>query len=434
MPSEVHIFSLAPFLVLLGLIAIMPLTGSRLWGNIFVKFAFSGILSLPVLVYLYLEGYLDVVFNHLLFDYIPFIILLGSLYIISGGIFISTPRSGKPHVNTIFLVTGAILASIIGTTGASMLLIRPLIRSNEPRKNKTHIIVFFIAVVANTGGLLTPLGDPALFILYLRGVPFEWFAQLLPEWGLINFLLIGLFYLIDRKSYLKENNGKLPIKPYSGFHFKMQGTLNMLWLAGIIAAISLINEKNIPSLETYPFLKYSREFIVVLMAMLSFAFTKKSNFKNNEFSWSPILEVAALFLGIFVTMTPALLYVEQHAYVFRIDSPGVVFFSTGFLSSILDNAPTAAVFHTLVTSAFADQVLIPGTGYGEVLNSLIKAIAVGAVAFGSMTYIGNGPNFMVKAIAESNGVAMPSFFGYIFRYSLIYFLPVYILVYVILLR
>lgn len=434
MPAEIHIFSAAPFLVLLGLIAIMPLTGYRLWNKIQVKLLVSVILSVPVLIYLSCQGYSNAVVHHLLFDYIPFIILLGGLFIISGGIFIYARQSGKPNVNVIFLATGAVLASFIGTTGASMLLIRPLIRSNEIRTNKTHIIVFFIAVVANTGGLLTPLGDPALFILYLRGVPFEWFLRLFPEWIFINCLLTGIFYIIDRRLYLKEFAGKLPKRHYSGFHFRMYGTLNLLWMAGVVAAISLINEKNFPGLAARPYLKYIRELIIVLMAILSMISSSKRNLKRNAFSWGPIMEVAALFLGIFITITPALLYLEQHAGIFRIHSPGEFYFATGFLSSILDNTPTAAVFHFLVMPLTSVYTQNPAMAEGIRADILIKAIALGAVAFGSITYIGNGPNFMVKAIAENNGIAMPGFFKYIFRYSIVYFLPVYVLVYIFFLR
>lgn len=434
MPGNIHFFSVIPFMVLLGLIAIMPLTGSRLWNNNIVKLILSAILSVPVVIYLYLKGHSEVVVQHLLFDYIPFIFLLGSLFIISGGIFISARQSGKPYVNVIFLVTGAVLASLIGTTGASMLLIRPLIRSNEIRTSKTHIIIFFIAIVANTGGLLTPLGDPALFILYLRGVPFEWFIRLLPEWLFINSLLITLFYLIDRKIYLQEFKAKLPKRHYSGFHFRMYGTLNLLWMVGVVAAISLINEKNFPVLVAKPFLIYSRELVVVLMAIFSLISSNKINLKRNAFSWGPILEVAALFFGIFITMTPALIYLGQNVGIFKIYTPGEFYFATGFLSSILDNTPTAAVFHSLVASVQGVSIQDSHTGSGTIASLLIKAIALGAVAFGSMTYIGNGPNFMVKAIAENNGVAMPGFFRYIFRYSFIYFLPVYIFVYLIFLE
>jgi len=409
----------------------MPLTGNRLWDKIHVKLLGSVLLSLPVSIYLYSKGHMSALVSHLLFDYIPFIVLLGALFIISGGIFISARQSGKPYVNVIFMATGAVLASFIGTTGASMLLIRPLIRSNEIRTNKTHIIVFFIAIVANTGGMLTPLGDPALFILYLRDVPFEWFLNLLPEWAMINLLLIGLFYLVDRKLYLEEFIKKLPRRHYSGFHFRLYGTLNLLWMAGVIVAVSLINEKNFPGLAARPYLKYIRELIIILMAVLSLVSSSKRNLKRNAFSWGPILEVAALFLGIFVTMIPALLYLEQHAGMFGIRTTGEFYFATGFLSSILDNTPTAAVFHSLASVVSESTVAVESMGTVPGADALLTAIAVGAVAFGSMTYIGNGPNFMVKAIAENNGIAMPGFFKYIFRYSVLYFLPIYILVYFI---
>jgi len=431
MPEATHFISITPFLGLLMLIAAMPLVNARLWGNNFVKLGASVFLSIPVIIYLSRSGHARLISDHLLFDYIPFIVLLGSLFIISGGIYVSAQVSGKPHVNLIFLVTGATLASLIGTTGASMLLIRPLIRSNKDRKYKVHIIAFFIAIVANTGGLLTPLGDPALFILYLHGVPFEWFLTLWPQWLFINGLLAGMFYLVDRYYFTKQYKLKKPVSRYSGFHFRLHGSTNFLWMSGVVVAIALINEKNLPLIKTYPYLIYSRELIILLMAGMSLITSNKRNLKRNAFSWGPVLEIAALFLGIFITMIPALLFMEQNTGKIGINSPVSFYFSTGFLSSILDNTPTAAVFHSLAKNITTQSSLPLSEITNGVQTVLVKAISLGAVAFGSLTYIGNGPNFMVKSIAESNGLKMPGFIGYVLRYSIVFFLPAYCIVYLI---
>lgn len=419
MTETIQFISVTPFLVLLCLIAVMPLIAVKFWGNNFVKLGVSVFLSIPVLIYLIDLGHSGIIIHQILFDYIPFIILLGSLFIISGGIYISVWHSGKPSANLMFMIAGAILASLMGTTGASMLLIRPLIRLNQNRQEKRHIIAFFIAIVANTGGLLTPVGDPALFILYLRGIPFEHFISMFPEWLVVNTLLISMFFLLDRYYYSKNVSRKQIAKAHSGLHFSVRGNLNFLLIIGVVLALAIINKKNFEIIEHKPYLIYLRDIVIIGMAGISMAYSNKENLKRNAFSWGPILEVAALFLGIFITMIPAMMYLEQNATLLNLNSTGDYYFMTGFLSSILDNTPTAAIFHSLAQHS------------GKISDGFINAISMGAVFFGSLTYIGNGPNFMVKSIAENNGIKMPGFFGYIFQFSIVYFLPVYILVYYI---
>lgn len=426
--EKIGIYSSVPFIVLLFLIATMPYINERLWGKNYIKLLVSVILSVPVIISLHNTENDSILTEHMLFDYIPFIILLGSLFVISGGIYISVYASGKPQTNLIFMIAGALLASFIGTTGASMLLIRPLIRSNENRKEKQHLILFFIAIVSNTGGLLTPLGDPALFILYLQGIPFNWFFKLWPQWIVINGLLIGLFYFTDSMFYKRT----MRIKPFYRHHrvrLHIRGTINLFWLSGIILATLFINETYIPEIRTNVVLAYSREFVILLMAGLSLIFSGRHNFHRNAFSWGPIIEIAILFLGIFITMIPALIYLEQNISSIAFNSTGEFYFSTGFLSSFLDNTPTAAIFHSIAKNLKFDAVDSNIVFISGVNESLLKAISLGAVAFGSLTYIGNGPNFMVKAIAENNGIKMPGFFMYILKFSMFYLLPVYIAIY-----
>ncbi len=426
--EKIGIYSSVPFIVLLILIAIMPYINERLWGKNYIKLLASVILSVPVIISLHNTKNNNILAEHMLFDYIPFIVLLGSLFVISGGIYISVYASGKPQTNLIFMIAGALLASFIGTTGASMLLIRPLIRSNENRKEKQHLILFFIAIVSNTGGLLTPLGDPALFILYLQGIPFNWFFQLWPHWIVINGLLIGLFYFTDSMLYKRKTRIKPSYRPHK-VRLHIRGTINLFWLSGIILATLFINETYIPEIRTNIVLAYSREFTILLMAGLSLVFSGKHNFHRNAFSWGPVIEIAVLFFGIFITMVPALMYLEQNISNIAFNSTGEFYFSTGFLSSFLDNTPTAAIFHSIAKNLKFDAIDPNVVFISGVRESLLKAISLGAVTFGSLTYIGNGPNFMVKAIAENNGIKMPGFFMYILKFSVIYLLPVYIAVY-----
>ncbi len=420
--ASVPLILCAPFLALLLAIAVMPLAAEHFWEKNRHKLAVAVILSIPVVLVLLLGGGEARIFESLAYDYIPFMVLLGSLFVITGGIHLGGDIEAKPLVNTLFLGIGAVLASIMGTTGAAMLLIRPVLHTNRERTLKVHTVLFFIAIVANCGGLLTPLGDPPLFMMYLRGAPFTWFLKLTPEWLFVNGVLLLVYFLADTYYHRREPAVVLRRDHGMVIPLHLKGGLNFVWLAGVVAAVALLNGQVIPFLGSSPGLKFVREGAIALMALAAWLTTKHSVRVANRFSWHPILEVAALFLGIFVTMVPCLIYLEAHAKVLGIRLPHEFYYAAGTLSSFLDNTPTAVTFHSLALGlGGAAGVLVAG-----IPPALLKAIAMGAVFFGSMTYIGNGPNFMVKCIAGHYHVRMPHFFGYMIKFSLIVLLPVFI--------
>lgn len=427
--AGVPLWSLIPFVLMLLMIAIAPLFINHWWENNKNKLIVSLVLGIPTAIYLICVGLTHNLTHQLLFDYIPFIVLLGALFTVTGGIYLQGDIAAKPLTNTLFLGIGGILASLMGTTGAAMLLIRPIINTNQQRQYKVHTILFFIAVVANCGGLLTPLGDPPLFLLYLRGVEFTWFFHLLPEWALANGLLLLIYFVWDSYLYKKEPVQNVLKDKSETVPLKIIGTSNFIWLAGIIASVAFITSKTFftaqEDIDHYgnPF-KLIQAGVLIIMAVLSLLFTKKAVREANKFSWGPITEVAFLFLGIFVTMVPALLYLSTNAKSFGLMEPWHFYYATGALSSFLDNAPTAVSFYELAIGTFDNVV----NGIAGIPAIIMKCISLGAVFFGAMTYIGNGPNFMVKAIAEDNNISMPSFFGYIIKFSLIVLLPVYIIV------
>jgi Na+/H+ antiporter NhaD/arsenite permease-like protein len=365
--------------------------------------------------------------HQLFYDYIPFIILLCSLFVVTGGIKLSIDSVATPTVNTTMLFLGYALASFVGTTGAAMLLIRPLLEMNRDREHKMHTFFIFIALVANCGGILTPLGDPPLFLLYLRGAPFSWFLEMYPQWVATGAVLLTGYYLYDSWRYHKcETIGIRPHSHYSdeeGFTINVRGAKNFILLIGIVLCVAFINPATIPAMGEHDapiYIKFLREIALLAIIALSLKMTKRKVREDNHFSWEPITEVAIIFIGIFVTMTPALLYLNANAEVFGLTAAREFFYATGALSSFLDNAPTAVAFYTVAQGlAEGGSELVAG-----VAPQILQAISMGAVYFGSMTYIGNGPNFMVKAIAEKEGVRMPSFFGYI-ALALICLLPVY---------
>jgi Na+/H+ antiporter NhaD/arsenite permease-like protein len=431
---DIPLWCSIPFVIMLLAIAIGPLIAEKWWEKNKNKLLVSLILGVPVSVYMLAHGLSGSLTDTILYDYVPFMILLGSLFVITGGIHISGDIKATPLNNVLFLGIGYVLASIMGTTGAAMLLIRPVIATNSERRYTTHTILFFIAAVANCGGLLTPLGDPPLFMLYLRGAEFSWFLNLFPEWIFTGVLLLSVYYFLDRHYYKKENwvdlaEDAIQIKP-----IRVTGNINFIYLIGVVIAVAFINKGNIPSMgeeHSSVLLKYLREIVLLTLAALSLLSTKSVVRKDNNFSWTPIVEVAYLFLGIFVTMSPALIWLAKNAASFGVAEPWQFLYASGALSSFLDNTPTAVAFydlaHGLVLSGLPASLsgLTMIAGVPEVL---LKAICVGAVFFGSMTYIGNGPNFMVKSIAEESGIKMPSFFAYMFKFSLIILLPIYILV------
>jgi Na+/H+ antiporter NhaD/arsenite permease-like protein len=435
MGSELPLWSVSSFVVLLLAIAVLPLFAEHWWGKNRNKALVVALLALPVAVYL--ATYWGPHGRHELLEklkeFTSFILLLGALYIISGGIFVKGSLSGTPLANTALLALGAVLASFIGTTGASVLLIRPLLRANQSREAKAHIIVFFIFVVSNCGGLLTPLGDPPLFLGFLKGVPFLWTTEhLWPQWLTVNMALLAIFHIWDEVVLNREER----IRPGSQLEevmkhepLELHGLLNFVFLAGIIATIFCSGQFG------WPF--GAQEALMAVLAVLAYLTTPTANRAANKFTFGPIIEVAVLFIGIFITMAPALQILNAWGRnarpdlgAFALDRPWEFFWASGALSSFLDNAPTYLTF--AATASGKEGVPAEGTSYlaqflsrGPIAEALLAAISCGSVFMGANTYIGNGPNFMVKAIAEENGVKMPSFFGYML-YSGAILIPIFI--------
>ena len=425
--QDVQIWALIPFAVMLLGIAVFPFIIGHWWEHNKNKFIVSLVLGIPVAIYLICIGLGDKFVHQMLFDYVPFITLLGALFVVTGGLHQTGDVAAKPWVNTLLLGIGFLVASFIGTTGAAMLLIRALLEINKQRQHKVHTVLFFIAVVANCGGVLSPLGDPPLFLLYLRGVEFTWFLSLVPEWLFVGVLLLAIYFVTDTILYRKEPVENIKADNTEIVPIRISGTINFIYLAAIILTVAFVNPGKIPAMGEHNaplYMKYLREIILVAIILLSWFTTKKQIRKDNGYTWTPIIEVAVLFVGIFATMTPALLYLEKHAASLGFSQPWQFFYGTGALSSVLDNAPTAVAFYSMALGLTPDAGATMVAGVPEVL---LRAIALGAVFFGAMTYIGNGPNFMIKSIAEEHGIKMPSFFGYIVKFSLIVLLPIYII-------
>lgn len=423
--------SVIPFIILLLMIATGPVFFPHFWHK-YYKYIAPGLGLITLTYYLVgLPGAHEP--THALSEYISFIALLAPLYIASGGILIQIDREGTPFANLVLLLIGSVVANLIGTTGASMLLIRPYIRLNRDRLQPYHII-FFIFMVSNIGGSLTPIGDPPLFLGFLKGVPFTWtLIHIFPEWLFALGLLAIVFFFFDRRN--KKDLDRVE-SLYSG-RIILRGTRNFVWLGIIVGAVFL--DPNVvewvPAI-TYHGSKYSflREVIQLSAGLASYFLADKSALRGNEFTFDPINEVIFLFAGIFFAMMPALQLIGE----FAASETGKTFFSvnsmywiTGALSGVLDNAPTYLNFLSAALAKFDLSVSNPAdvgafaAGSVDIITTdYLRAISVAAVFFGALTYIGNGPNFMVKSIAEERGVEMPSFFGYIIRYSLIILLPI----------
>ena len=426
-------WSMIPLGLMLLTIAVAPLLVEHWWDSNKHKLTVALFLGVPTAVCLIAGGMLHELEHQLFGDYIPFIVLLLALYVVTGGIHLSGDIKAKPWVNTLFLGLGWLLASFMGTTGAAMLLIRPLLTTNRQRDHKVHTVLFFIALCANCGGLLTPLGDPPLFMLFLRGAEFTWFFSMWTPWLFTGVLLMIIYYLLDTYYYKREHWTALSADHREHTPLKIEGHVNFLYLLGIVLTVAFVNEGVIPEMgekHAPMWLKYMREIVLLSLTGLSFYTTnKKLRFVKNKFSWAPIIEVAVLFLGIFTTMTPALAYLNDNAASLGLGETWQFYYMSGALSSFLDNTPTAVAFHSVASGLTPEQMLTFGDSFmAGIPEVLLKAICMGSVFFGAMTYIGNGPNFMVKAIAEENGVKMPSFFGYMLKFSLIVLLPIYILV------
>jgi Na+/H+ antiporter NhaD/arsenite permease-like protein len=409
-------WSIAPFGVLLATIALGPLLFERWWLRHYAKVAFA--LAAITLAYYFLglphEARHTV--RHTGFEYISFIALIGSLYIVSGGIHINVKGEATPHVNVAFLFAGAVIANILGTTGASMLLIRPWLRVNKYRVTAHHV-VFFILIVSNVGGCLTPIGDPPLFLGYLKGVPFWWVAEhCWPMWIVGVGFLLATFYLVDRRNYLRAPKQIRDQIAEPQDQWRFDGLANLGFLALILFAAFL---------KDPPFL---REALMALAALGSWFTTKKQIHAANDFNFRPIREVAILFIGIFATMMPALDYLKFHAQSLPSTVP-VFFWGTGLLSSVLDNAPTYLGFLSAAAGPAIDDPAKLAALLGEPpFIRVLVAISVSSVFFGACTYIGNGPNFMVKSIAEHQKVHTPGFLGYILRFTLPFMLPMLVLI------
>ncbi|RJP81757.1 MAG: sodium:proton antiporter [Candidatus Zixiibacteriota bacterium] len=445
--AELPVWTALPFAGILLSIALLPLFAPVFWHHHFgkVSLAWSVIFAAPFL-WVYHGEALHAILHIYLIDYIPFIILLGGLFTVSGGIYLRGSLAGTPAVNTVLLLIGTFLASLIGTTGASMLLIRPVIRANKGRQNKMHIIIFFIFLVSNIGGSLTPLGDPPLFLGFLHGVPFFWTLNLFPLMGFAAALLLILLFLVDTWLYRREGSPKLDTGTREPL--RLEGSHNFLFLGGIIAAVlfsGLYDAGEYTLLGIHmAWQDLARDLIILLMGYLSLKTTRTQIRRDNGFTWFPIQEVAILFFGIFMTIIPALaiLRAGEHGslagLVKAVQEPRAFFWVTGGLSSFLDNAPTYLTFFNLalgrlgLTELQAAEILRGAVQHasGEQFVSLLLAISAGAVFMGANSYIGNAPNFMVRSIAEENKIQMPSFFGYMI-WSLGILIPLFLLITVI---
>lgn len=428
-----------PFVALLLMIATGPLFYEHFWHHNYPKIA-VGFALLVVFYYLFV---LDNVHGpvHALAEYVQFIALLSSLYIASGGILIEIDKKATPMANVALLLIGAAVSNLIGTTGASMLLIRPFIRLNKGNIQPYHII-FFIFMVSNIGGSLTPIGDPPLFLGFLKGVPFFWTLEHnWPAWILALVILAIIFYFIDKK-FGKANEEELEEVTYTN-KFELIGTKNFLWLAVVIASVFL--DPNVidwvPAIH-YDGQKFSfiREIIMLSVAYFSFKFADQKAIKGNEFNFEPIREVAFIFIGIFGTMMPALELVGNFAKSpegAALITHNTLYWGTGILSGVLDNAPTYLNFLAAAMASQGAEIsnieMVKDFALDNYDDSAFElmAISLAAVFFGAMTYIGNGPNFMVKSIAEQSGIKMPSFFGYVIRFSLPILLPVLIITWLV---
>jgi len=446
------IWTVIPFVLLLAAIAVMPLISAteHWWENNLNRFKVALGLGLATLAYFaFLHstpieahwpshaviqpsgsamelGFVRTILgNALLAEFIPFIVLLFSLYVIAGGIRIEGDLLANPLTNASFIAAGGILASFIGTTGAAMLLIRPLLETNQERKHVKHTVVFFIFVVCNCGGCLLPIGDPPLFLGYLQGVDFLWTLKLFRPWLFINGLLLLTYCLLDQFVYFrKETVQDIERDIEQARGLKISGLkVNGPLLLGVVLAVALLDPgKPIPGTHWHAWM-YLREIVQLALVAISLLLGSEIVRRDNQFNYGAIIEVAALFTGIFICMQPALqiLSVKGAALAAHLDPAGF-FWATGALSSFLDNAPTYLVFfQTAKSGSMEGATLVAG-----VPEMILEAVSLGAVFMGAMTYIGNGPNFMVKAIAEKAGVKMPSFFGYM-GYSVVFLLPLFAL-------
>ncbi len=438
--EKLPLWSCIPFACMLLSIALFPLIAPEFWHHHFGKVSalWAACLGIPFLI-VFRGTALYEILHIILADYVPFIILLWSLYTVSGGILLRGTLRGTPVVNTVMLTIGTLLASWMGTTGAAMLMIRPFLRANDYRKNRTFMVVFFIFLVANVGGSLTPLGDPPLFLGFLHGVSFFWTFGLLPHMLLVVVILLATYFVMDTYFYRKEGAADMR-DDREKEPLKLEGTYNFLFLAGVVGSVlmsGMVDWGEVNTLGVHRAVQdWARDGLLILMGILSLLVTPIKLREDNNFTWFPIIEVAYLFIGIFISMVPCLLILKAGAkgelafLINAVKEPVHYFWATGILSGFLDNAPTYLTFFNTALGSFCsgmeESLAVPILMTDKAIY--LKAISAGAVFFGACSYIGNAPNFMVRSIAEEAGTPMPSFFGYILKYSLIFLIPCFVIV------
>jgi Na+/H+ antiporter NhaD/arsenite permease-like protein len=429
---QLGIWTLAPFALMLVGIAALPLVAEKWFHPNRNKGIFAAILGVPTLIYLFVR------FGSLGLEqaaktgeeYVSFIMLLLALYTISGGIYLTGNLKATPRINLTFLALGSVLASFIGTMGASMLLIRPLLRANSERTHAKHTVVFFIFTVSNLGGMLTPLGDPPLFLGFLRGVPFAWTFQLWPQWLLSLALTLAVYTVIEIYQFRREPATARMMDEADYVPMRLKGAINILLFALVIVAILFSGPLgDLGHAIHFPFV---REVILLILIIASLKLGPKEPRASNSFCWEPIVEVAVLFAGIFATMIPALALLEAKGGALGLSQPWHYYWLTGGLSSFLDNAPTYLTFTSVAQGqlgaatlgALTSTAAVPGLSFTAA--QFLTAISCGAVMMGANTYIGNAPNLAVRCIAEDSGMKMPSFVGYM-GYSMCILIPIFLI-------
>ena len=420
-----------PFMGMLLSIALLPLTAGEWFHRHRNKAIVAAVFGVPVVLYLLLTGGSlgSEAVRTTAHDYVSFLVLLAALFTISGGIYLTGNLLGTPRTNVSFLLLGAVLANVIGTTGAAMVLIRPILRANSERKHTRHIVVFTIFVVCNVGGVLTPLGDPPLFLGFLQGIDFFWTLRLLPQWGLTVGLVLAVFLFFERYHYRRETIASLREDLADYVPMRIAGKINILFMLGVVGAV-LASEPlaRVGEAIHFPFV---REAVMVAMMLLSLRFGPSGTRASNHFTWGPIVEVAIIFGGIFASMIPTLALLRTHGSAVGLAQPWQYFWASGVLSSFLDNAPTYLTFSSaaqgylgLPNAAALMQQTVGAAGFAPA--AFLAAISCGSVFMGANSYIGNAPNFMVKSVAEHSGMRMPSFFGYM-AYSMAVLVPIFAL-------
>ncbi|MGD0276517.1 MAG: sodium:proton antiporter [Syntrophales bacterium] len=444
--GSLAIWTIIPFASVLLSLSLCPVLMPHFWHRHFGKVsAFWALLFAVPFLYVYRGIAFYEILKILLGDYLPFTILLWGLFIISSGIVIRSTYQGTPAFNTMMLLIGTILASWIGTTGASIVMIRPILRANKSRVKKAHIVCFFIFLVANIGGALTPIGDPPIFLGFLNQVPFFWVTKnILPHMLMVTLMLLGIFYFIDQYFFHKEETALLSTIKERRNTFRIEGAHNFALLAGIVGIILVSGYWQPGSIfilgVEVRLQNLARDGVIIILGFLSLYFTPGRLREANDFSWFPVIEVTKLFAAIFVTIIPVLAILKAGTegtlgfLITAVKTPAHYFWATGILSALLDNAPTYLTFFHMalgkigISEIAVSAALASGTAASNpVFNSYLQAISAGAVFMGAITYIGNAPNFMVKSIAEEAGVNMPGFFGYLFKYSIPILIPIFIL-------